>query len=698
MKRGFLISVGAYLGLWLVLEALFPAPSYAYLDPGTGNVLVYLAISLVGTVLYFVKNIVYAIMGRAKGERRPEKQLHHERILMFSEGRSYYYTFKPVIDAFLRRGVPFSYITMDVEDPALTIENDLMNSRYIGTGSAAFARAAGRRADIMLSTTPNIGTPGFPMPRPRRVTNLAHICHGVGDIAMYQKGALDHYDAVLMVGDFMLPSIRKVEELRGLPPKECVSLGLPYLDELAAKARKKEGRSTPPVVLVAPSWGNKGCLNICGPNFLLDLAKAGYDVILRPHPQSLKVETEMLDTIHEMLRDYPNVSFDTEMDATASMSRADVMISDKSCVRFDFAFLYEKPVITLDIPVRNPELYEVADLGVIWEDTVAARLGEVVSPEDFNNIVPVVERALKTPSSAIAAFREESVACWGRSGEAIAQWTVDTLARMDADDVIECEDAEQIRRLVAEGGFDVAMLGYRSGDLYYFRERILRRSMNFVWKGVVHEVIEPRGRVVYSSAKIVHKKLKKGDPLRNLFIYQRHIAGGMRLDGRQQFYYGRELFYCSMYAQAVAVLEQFLRGDGWAVNKAEACRTLYYCHRALGDGDRAVSALTDAFLYLPPRAQDCCLLAAELFAQKNYACARYWYEHALQSPERAEEGGFVADGYSSFIPLINLVAVCVALGDLPAAVRYNERAGALKPGHPSYLANAEYFKRTGALP
>ena len=335
MKRGFLISVGAYLGLWLVLEALFPAPSYAYLDPGTGNVLVYLAISLVGTVLYFVKNIVYAIMGRAKGERRPEKQLHHERILMFSEGRSYYYTFKPVIDAFLRRGVPFSYITMDVEDPALTIENDLMNSRYIGTGSAAFARAAGRRADIMLSTTPNIGTPGFPMPRPRRVTNLAHICHGVGDIAMYQKGSLDHYDAVLMVGDFMLPSIRKVEELRGLPPKECVSLGLPYLDELAAKARKKEGRSTPPVVLVAPSWGNKGCLNICGPNFLLDLAKAGYDVILRPHPQSLKVETEMLDTIHEMLRDYPNVSFDTEMDATASMSRADVMISDKSCVRFD---------------------------------------------------------------------------------------------------------------------------------------------------------------------------------------------------------------------------------------------------------------------------------------------------------------------------------------------------------------------------
>ena len=153
-----------------------------------------------------------------------------------------------------------------------------------------------------------------------------------------------------------------MEELRGLPPKECVSLGLPYLDELAAKARKKEGRSTPPVVLVAPSWGNKGCLNICGPNFLLDLAKAGYDVILRPHPQSLKVETEMLDTIHEMLRDYPNVSFDTEMDATASMSRADVMISDKSCVRFDFAFLYEKPVIDAFLRRGVPFSYITMDV------------------------------------------------------------------------------------------------------------------------------------------------------------------------------------------------------------------------------------------------------------------------------------------------------------------------------------------------
>lgn len=419
------ILTGLCLGL--LLEAVFPAPAYAYLDPGTGNILVYVAISLVGTVLYFLKNLVYALMGRVRGERAAGRELHHERILLFSEGRSYFYTFKPIIDALLRRGVPFSYITMDMEDPALTIENDLMDSRYIGNGAAAYARAAGRRADVMLSTTPNIGTPGFPMPRPRRVKCLAHVCHGVGDIAMYQKGSLDHYDAVLMVGDFMLPSIRRLEEMRGLPAKECISLGLPYLDELAARAHPREGKNSPPVVLVAPSWGNKGCLSVCGPQFLVDLARAGYEVIFRPHPQSLRVETDMLASIHELLRDFDNVTFDTNMDATASMSRADVMISDKSCVRFDFAFLYERPVITLDIPVRNAELYEVADLGVVWEDTVAARLGEVVAPEHFDRILPAVERALTMPPAALAAFRDECVACRGRSGEAIVQWTLNKL-------------------------------------------------------------------------------------------------------------------------------------------------------------------------------------------------------------------------------------------------------------------------------
>ena len=73
--RTSLFSAAGYLGLFVLLEAAFPAPALAYLDPGTGNILVYVAISLVGTVLYFLKNLVYAVMGRARGEQAGRREL-----------------------------------------------------------------------------------------------------------------------------------------------------------------------------------------------------------------------------------------------------------------------------------------------------------------------------------------------------------------------------------------------------------------------------------------------------------------------------------------------------------------------------------------------------------------------------------------------------------------------------------------------
>lgn len=267
----------------------------------------------------------------------------------------------------------------------------------------------------------------------------------------------------------------------------------------------------------------------------------------------------------------------------------------------------------------------------------------------------------------------------------------DYIMWLDADDIIEEQSAQLIKELVSAGGFDVAMLKYVSGNLTYYRERILRRAMDFVWKGAVHEVIAPRGKVIYSPARIVHDKKKPGDPLRNLFIYQRLIARGVSLDERQKFYYGRELFYNSMYSQAIAVLQEFLNEDGWAVNKAEACRTLYFCYMQLGNQSAALGCLVRAFIYLPPRAQDCCILGAHFLAGDNLSGAEYWYRRALDCPESEEEGGFVDGDFSGFIPAINLAVVCDKRGDYTAAQRWNELAGSYKPSDEAYLHNKQYF-------
>ena len=241
---------------------------------------------------------------------------------------------------------------------------------------------------------------------------------------------------------------------------------------------------------------------------------------------------------------------------------------------------------------------------------------------------------------------------------------------LDADDVICEKDTGEIRAIAERGGFDVAMLRYISGPLLYYRERIVRCGAGLVWQGVVHEAIVPRGKIIYSAAAVLHKKVKPADPMRNLNIYQYHIARGLCLDERQKFYYGRELYYNNMPRQAAAVLSDFMRGGGWNINKAEACRILYFCHKLAGERAVALDWLVRSFLYVTPRARDCCLLADEFFASRNYECARFWYLQAMNSRERAEEGGFVDRAFFTRIPANGMAAVCGALGDVEGRDRW----------------------------
>lgn len=274
----------------------------------------------------------------------------------------------------------------------------------------------------------------------------------------------------------------------------------------------------------------------------------------------------------------------------------------------------------------------------------------------------------------------------------------DLVMWLDADDIITPENAELIGELKERDDFDVAFLKYAAafdGDtptFVYYRERIFRRSLNFKWQGFVHEAISPAGRQVYSPACIYHKKVKSGDPKRNLAIYQNRIAAGLPLDERSTFYYGRELFFNNLLTECIAVLKGYLKGGGWVENKIEACRTLYKAYKKSGRKKEAAEALLQAFLYDSPRAEDCCYLAEYFEGKNQIGAAIYWYERALASSESVESGGFVSVDFLNFIPAIRLCVLHDKLGNFALAEKYNELAGKAKPNDKSYLFNKEYFK------
>ena len=430
--------------IFFVICFFVPSTAFAYLDPGTGNALIYVLLSLGGAVIYVTKNAYYKITGNSKKKNKTiadsEKNAvgfdSDNNIVLFNEGRIYWNTFKPVVEALIKKQVRFSYYTMDVDDPCLLIDNLYMNNKYIGKGYFAYHKIGNLKANVVLSTTPNIGTKGFPVPRSNGIKTLVHVFHAFDDLTCYHKGSLDNYDAVMLVGPFEIPILQKLEQLRELPEKELYPAGLPYLDELYNKRKTsittanssetdQQSDSHTQTVLVASSWGEKGCLRHYGIRFIEVLAKAGFQVIIRPHPQSLKVEQGFIGKIKNQLSEYDNVKWDFSIDSSASMQAADILISDTSSVRVDFLCLYQKPFITLPIPFENMQEFEMADLKTSWKEEVLAEIGYTVKEEEIEQIDRVVNSLLTNRNQKdLEGFRENNIYNFGYSGETIAEYLI----------------------------------------------------------------------------------------------------------------------------------------------------------------------------------------------------------------------------------------------------------------------------------
>lgn len=272
---------------------------------------------------------------------------------------------------------------------------------------------------------------------------------------------------------------------------------------------------------------------------------------------------------------------------------------------------------------------------------------------------------------------------------------------LDADDVLEEEDREKfraLRRRMEEEWPDVVMLPYHTGfdekgrvTFSYYRERIVKNHAGFLWVGPVHEVMVPRGKILYGDCAVTHRKVKPGEPGRNLRILEKARSRG-RLDGRQSYYYGRELLAAGRYEEAKEALEEFLdREDGWKENKIDACRQLGQCYQALKQPEKALRALLRSLEYDIPRGEVCCDLGRFFLQREEPETGAYWYLRALEAPRREETGGFVYPDAYGYIPAIELCVCYCRMGDYRAGWAWNERAEMFKPGDAAVAHNRAFL-------
>lgn len=403
----------------------FASPAHAYLDPGTGSMLVSALVGIVATLFFLLKGIYYkgtsffySLIGHTRARQK-------ESIVFWSEGKTYWNTFRPVLEALSARGEACTYLTSDEKDPGLACALPGVSARHIGTGNKAFSTLNMLEADVCALTTPGLDV--LQIRRSPGVRHYTHIVHAITDAALYKLYSFDYYDSVLCSGPHQMKSLRALEEKRGTQAKSLYECGCPYLDVMAARrdslpreAARTDGKLR---ILVAPTWNTNGLLTRYGLSLLEPLARSGHEIIIRPHPQSRVVEKDMLDRLATALAPYRNVSWDNEADGLPTMNWADVLISDFSGIVFDFAFLMERPVLTMNFEMDLRGL-DGNDLPwPAWELGVLDSLGRRITLEDIPHLPEIIREVAADPQflPRLRALKEASIWNFGTAGDAIAE-------------------------------------------------------------------------------------------------------------------------------------------------------------------------------------------------------------------------------------------------------------------------------------
>ncbi len=399
-----------------------------YIDPGTGSMLFSVLIGVAAAVVFFFHKIILKLRFFLSGGR--EKLSDTDRIpyLIFSDNKWYWNIFKPVCDEFERRGIQVQYWTASEEDPALREKYEYIKCIFIGAGNKAFGKLNLANAGIILSTTPGLDV--YQWKRSKNVDWYVHTFHSTGDSALYRMFGIDCYDAVLLSGSIQEKNIRNMEEIRpAIKKKELVYVGSAYMDVMKKRlndAEQIDNQAT--TILLASSWGKSSVLSRFGEKLIPALKKTGYNIVIRPHPQSFVSEIQLMKKLQNEFPEGDNISWNTDNDNFDVLHRADVMITDFSSVIFDYALIFDKPVLYADTSFDlSPYDAWWLDRAGLYDFDAHKRLGQKLQEEDFDNIKAVIDRLIS--EDPLKAGREEvRKERWVMQGEA-AERTVDYLVQ-----------------------------------------------------------------------------------------------------------------------------------------------------------------------------------------------------------------------------------------------------------------------------
>lgn len=396
-----------------------------YIDPGTGSMLFAVIVGVLGAGVYSAKAFMIKLRQKVSGGK---VEISNKKIplVIFSDNKRYWSVFEPICRELNERGFDVAYLTASEDDPVFGCGLEHIKGEFIGSGNRMYAKLNLLNATMVLSTTPGLDV--YQWKRSKNVDYYVHIPHAASELCLYRMFGIDYYDSILLSGEYQANDIRNLEKLRNLPEKELYKIGIPYMDEMAARlSREGNAPEHERTVLLAPSWGKSALFGVYGGKIIDTLLETGYHVIVRPHPQSFISEKEMIEGLMKKYPESDRLEWNRDRDNFDVLRRSDILISDFSGVIFDFTLVYDKPVIYTD-PDFDLSPYDAWWLNTpLWTTTALPRIGCRLTDENMKDLKNLIDECLSDPKYADGrrAVKAETWEYFGNGTERTVDYILD---------------------------------------------------------------------------------------------------------------------------------------------------------------------------------------------------------------------------------------------------------------------------------
>ena len=370
-----------------------------------------------------------------ESERFQKLKQDDRSIVFYDEDAATMMYFESIIEELSRnKGRSICYLTSAPDDPVLNLSNSKIKAFYVGRGVVRTALFMNLKVGVLVMTMPDLENLYIKRSRVYPVHYVYTFHNLVSTHLIFLKGAFDHYDTILCASSHHIREIRATENVYKLKAKNLIKNGYGRLDKLLEEKARYESRRTNEYsekkqVLVAPSWGKYGLLETAlGIKLVEILIKAGYHVIVRPHPCTLSKWPKTIKMLESRFRNNPHFVLERDIRKKESFFSSYCMISDWSGAAIEYAFTMMRPVIYIDVPtkVRNPHYKEIPLEPLDF--SIRSKIGLIISPNDLSSVPDKIESIYADISAfkdQIRKARSQMVFNIGKSGiigaEAIAE-------------------------------------------------------------------------------------------------------------------------------------------------------------------------------------------------------------------------------------------------------------------------------------